>query len=66
MTTPDTLLWVVLPYVCLAVFIVGHLWRYKYDNSVGPPDLPNCMNPGCCVGAVRCSTSGFWWSFSAT
>jgi nitrate reductase gamma subunit len=32
MTTPDTLLWVVLPYVCLAVFIVGHLWRYKYDK----------------------------------
>ncbi len=32
MNTLDTLLWVVLPYVCLAVFIVGHLWRYKYDK----------------------------------
>ena len=26
------LLWVVLPYVCLAVFVVGHLWRYRYDK----------------------------------
>ena len=27
-----TLLWVVLPYVCLAVFAVGHYWRYRYDK----------------------------------
>jgi len=25
----DTLLWVVFPYVCLAVFAVGHFWRYR-------------------------------------
>ena len=28
----DTLLWVVIPYVCLAVFVVGHWWRYRYDK----------------------------------
>ena len=28
----DTVLWVVLPYVCLAVFAVGHFWRYRYDK----------------------------------
>ena len=28
----DTLLWVVFPYVCLAVFAVGHFWRYRYDK----------------------------------
>jgi nitrate reductase gamma subunit len=28
----STLLWVVLPYVCLAVFAVGHAWRYRYDK----------------------------------
>ena len=28
----DTLLWVVFPYVCLAVFAVGHWWRYRYDK----------------------------------
>ena len=28
----DTFLWVVVPYVCLTVFVVGHLWRYRYDK----------------------------------
>ena len=28
----DTLLWVVYPYVCLAVFVLGHVWRYRYDQ----------------------------------
>lgn len=33
MTDPlDILLWVVFPYVCLAVFVVGHYWRYRYDK----------------------------------
>lgn len=26
------LLWVVWPYVCLAVFVLGHIWRYTYDK----------------------------------
>ena len=30
--TVDILLWVVFPYVCLTVFVVGHLWRYRYDK----------------------------------
>jgi nitrate reductase gamma subunit len=25
-------LWVVFPYLCLATFVVGHFWRYKYDK----------------------------------
>jgi nitrate reductase gamma subunit len=25
----DLLLWIALPYVCLAIFVVGHVWRYK-------------------------------------
>jgi len=28
----DQFLWVVLPYVCLTVFVVGHAWRYRYDK----------------------------------
>lgn len=32
MSTLDTLRWVVLPYIALAVFVVGHLWRYRYDR----------------------------------
>ncbi len=25
-------LWVIFPYLCLAIFIVGHFWRYRYDK----------------------------------
>ena len=33
MTRPiDIFLWVVVPYTCLAIFIVGHYWRYRYDK----------------------------------
>ncbi|TDE88882.1 respiratory nitrate reductase subunit gamma [Occultella glacieicola] len=28
----STLLWVIVPYVVLAIFIVGHVWRYRYDK----------------------------------
>lgn len=28
----DVLLWVIIPYICLAVFVVGHVWRYRYDQ----------------------------------
>ena len=27
-----TFLWVIVPYLCLATFVVGHLWRYRYDK----------------------------------
>lgn len=32
MSTMQILLWVVLPYICAAIFIVGHIWRYRYDK----------------------------------
>ena len=28
----STFLWVIVPYLCLATFVVGHLWRYRYDK----------------------------------
>lgn len=28
----NMLLWVVFPYICLTIFVVGHYWRYKYDK----------------------------------
>ncbi|MCI3241842.1 respiratory nitrate reductase subunit gamma [Streptomyces spinosisporus] len=31
-STADLLLWVAFPYVCLAVFAVGHVWRYRHDQ----------------------------------
>jgi len=32
MNAIDTFLWVVFPYVCLAFFVLGHIWRYRYDK----------------------------------
>ncbi|NYV75123.1 respiratory nitrate reductase subunit gamma [Streptomyces sp. UH6] len=32
MSAPNLLLWVALPYVCLAVFAAGHVWRYRHDQ----------------------------------
>ena len=32
MTTLDVLLWVVLPYVTIAVFVAGTVWRFRYDK----------------------------------
>ncbi|MEV7004983.1 respiratory nitrate reductase subunit gamma [Streptosporangium sp. NPDC051022] len=31
MNTADVLLWVVAPYVALTTFVLGHIWRYRYD-----------------------------------
>jgi nitrate reductase gamma subunit len=28
----STFLWVIVPYICLSIFVVGHLWRYRYDK----------------------------------
>lgn len=32
MTRADFFLWVVLPYLCIAVFAVGHVWHYRRDQ----------------------------------
>src|SRR5438552_4280004 len=32
MKATDLLLWVIVPYVSMAVFIGGHFWRYRYDK----------------------------------
>ncbi|WP_277212953.1 respiratory nitrate reductase subunit gamma [Isoptericola croceus] len=32
MSTTQIVLWVVVPYACLAIFVVGTLWRYRYDK----------------------------------
>jgi nitrate reductase gamma subunit len=28
----DFFLWIALPYICIAVFVVGHVWRYRRDQ----------------------------------
>jgi nitrate reductase gamma subunit len=32
LTATQVLLWVIVPYVCIAVFVGGHVWRYRYDK----------------------------------
>jgi nitrate reductase gamma subunit len=32
MSSLDLLLWVIVPYVAITVFVVGHVWRYHYDK----------------------------------
>ena len=32
MSTTDIFLWLVLPYVALAIFVAGHIWRYRRDQ----------------------------------
>ncbi len=32
MSIADMLLWIVFPYVCLTIFVLGHVWRYRYDK----------------------------------
>jgi nitrate reductase gamma subunit len=31
-TALQIILWVAVPYAAIAVFIVGHIWRYRYDK----------------------------------
>lgn len=28
----DEFLWLIFPYICLTVFVLGHVWRYRYDK----------------------------------
>ncbi|WP_110590129.1 respiratory nitrate reductase subunit gamma [Microbacterium suaedae] len=28
----DVLLWLIIPYLALAAFVLGHIWRYRYDK----------------------------------
>ena len=32
MSTGEILLWIILPYVAITVFVVGHWWRYRRDQ----------------------------------
>jgi nitrate reductase gamma subunit len=32
MSAGDILLWIIIPYVAIAVFVVGHVWRYRTDQ----------------------------------
>ena len=32
MNVQDVFLWLIFPYICLTIFVLGHVWRYRYDK----------------------------------
>jgi len=28
----EVFLWLIYPYICLTIFVLGHIWRYRYDK----------------------------------
>jgi respiratory nitrate reductase gamma subunit len=28
----DVVLWIIIPYLATATFVLGHIWRYRYDK----------------------------------
>jgi nitrate reductase gamma subunit len=31
-TPLDVVLWIIIPYLAIATFVLGHIWRYRYDK----------------------------------
>jgi nitrate reductase gamma subunit len=32
LTSLDVALWIIIPYLAIATFVLGHVWRYRYDK----------------------------------
>ena len=32
MDVKETFLWLIFPYICLTIFVLGHVWRYRFDK----------------------------------
>ena len=32
MSPLDVVLWIIVPYLAIATFVLGHIWRYRYDK----------------------------------
>src|SRR5215470_16821925 len=49
----DVLLWIVVPYVCLTTFVVGHIWRYRTGKLTFTPRSERQPSPrGRRVGVI--------------
>ncbi|MEK8229209.1 respiratory nitrate reductase subunit gamma [Oerskovia sp. M15] len=62
----DTFLFVVLPYVCLAIFVVGHVWRYRNDQFGWTTRTSQVLEKRWLAWGSPCSTSGRCSRSSAT
>ena len=47
MSTGDVLLWIIFPYVAIAVFVVGHWWRYRHDQFRWTSRSTELLDRGC-------------------
>ena len=47
----------IFPYLCLAVFVVGHWWRYKYDKFGWTTRSSQLYEDNLLKWAARSSTS---------
>ena len=45
MRVTDQLLWVAFPYGCLAIFIGGHVWRYRQDRFAWTDEWMMLLKP---------------------
>ena len=32
MNVQNVFLWLIFPYICLTIFVLGHIWRYRFDK----------------------------------
>ena len=63
----DVFLWVIVPYLCLATFVVGHFWRYRYDKFGWTTRSSQLYEDRLLrLGSARCSTSACSASSAAT
>jgi len=46
-STADIFLWVVIPHVAIAIFVLGHVWRYRHDQFGWPCAPGSCSSAGC-------------------
>ena len=54
--------WDIVPYVTIAILVVGTWWRYRYDKfGLDHPILPALREAACCGSAARCFISASWW-----
>ena len=57
----SALFWDIVPYVTIAILVVGTWWRYRYDKFGWTTRSSQLYESRCCGSAARCSISGFWW-----
>ena len=56
-TCAEVFWWVALPYLALAIFVVGHIWRWRYDQFGWTSRSTQLQERRCSSGGRRSSTT---------